>query len=199
MGTVQSLTLIDSNLRRRAAICHSLSGNGTHVEPFEDIPELVERWPHNGTILAHDDGRTIPGLLHHMIETGNWLPVIAYDEAPSPQQVVSSIFNGAVDYIAWPFRQTELAGILEAAQQQTSSMRNIRLREAMARSRIDCLTRREQEVLGCVANGLSNRMIGEKLEISPRTVEIHRANLLNKMGAKHSSEAIRVAIEASLV
>ena len=42
-------------------------------------------------------------------------------------------------------------------------------------------------------------MIGERLRISPRTVEIHRANMLNKMGASHTSEAIRIAIEASLV
>jgi DNA-binding CsgD family transcriptional regulator len=45
---------------------------------------------------------------------------------------------------------------------------------------------------------MSNRLIGEKLAISPRTVEIHRANMLNKMGANHTSEAIRIAIEAAL-
>ena len=54
-------------------------------------------------------------------------------------------------------------------------------------------------MLAGVAGGLSNRMIGEQLEISPRTVEIHRANMLTKMGAQHTSEAIRIAIEASLV
>ncbi|MFP5396018.1 MAG: LuxR C-terminal-related transcriptional regulator [Alphaproteobacteria bacterium] len=61
------------------------------------------------------------------------------------------------------------------------------------------LTKREREVLAGVARGLSNRRIGEKLEISPCTVEIHRANMLTKMGAQHTSEAIRIAIEASLV
>ena len=50
-----------------------------------------------------------------------------------------------------------------------------------------------------VAAGMSNRTIGEKLEISPRTVEIHRANMLTKMGANHTSEAIRIAIEAAVV
>lgn len=61
------------------------------------------------------------------------------------------------------------------------------------------LTKREREVLVGVADGLSNRRIGEQLAISPRTVEIHRANMLTKMGAQHTSEAIRVAIEATLV
>ena len=69
----------------------------------------------------------------------------------------------------------------------------------MARSRVQRLTKREREVLAGVADGLSNRLIGERLAISPRTVEIHRANMLNKMGANHTSEAIRIAIEASLV
>jgi two-component system, LuxR family, response regulator FixJ len=49
-----------------------------------------------------------------------------------------------------------------------------------------------------MAEGLSNRMIAEELDISPRTVELHRSNLLSKMGARHSAEAIRVAIEALL-
>ena len=67
------------------------------------------------------------------------------------------------------------------------------------RPRHTLLSRREREVLAGVAGGMSNRMIGEKLSISPRTVEIHRANMLTKMGANHTSEAIRIAIEAALV
>ncbi len=67
------------------------------------------------------------------------------------------------------------------------------------RSRLQRLTRREHEVLAGVAIGLSNRLIGEQLDISPRTVEIHRANMLTKIGSQHTSEAIRIAIEASLV
>ncbi|GAB7551934.1 hypothetical protein NRB_14350 [Novosphingobium sp. 11B] len=54
-------------------------------------------------------------------------------------------------------------------------------------------------MLGSVASGLSNRLIGERLSISPRTVETHRANMLNKLGANHTSVASRIAIEASLV
>ena len=199
MGTYLPLTLVDSNSRRRATVCHTLTDSGFHVEPFEHVPEILECWPHRGVILAHDDGRAITELLKHMTDTGNWLPVIAYSEDPCPQQVVNAIFSGATDYVGWPFEQEQLTGILIKAQEQGNSTRNVKLREAIARSRIDCLTRREQEVLSCVANGLSNRLIAEKLAISPRTVEIHRANLLNKMGAKHSSEAIRLAIEAALV
>ena len=60
-------------------------------------------------------------------------------------------------------------------------------------------TGREREVLGGVANGLSNELIAKQLGISSRTVEIHRANMLDKIGANHTSDAIRLAIEASLL
>jgi DNA-binding NarL/FixJ family response regulator len=88
---------------------------------------------------------------------------------------------------------------MKVAEDRARSVAGSKLREAVARSRVERLTRREREVLAGVAGGLSNRLIGEKLNISPRTVEIHRANMLSKMGANHTSEAIRIAIEASLV
>jgi DNA-binding NarL/FixJ family response regulator len=88
---------------------------------------------------------------------------------------------------------------MSLAEDRARSVAGAKLREAVARSRVERLTRREREVLAGVAGGLSNRLIGERLSISPRTVEIHRANMLNKMGASHTSEAIRIAIEASLV
>ena len=61
------------------------------------------------------------------------------------------------------------------------------------------MSKREREVLLSVANGLSSQKIAEQLEISPRTVEIHRSNMLNKMGANNTSEAIRFAVEADFI
>lgn len=199
MSRADFLTLIDSDTLRRAAITHTLSQHRIHVEPFEDISELIHHWPRSGWILAHDEDGTVPALIQHMATTAAWLPVIAFAQDPAPRRIVEAVLGGAVDYIAWPFEESELAGTLAAARTRADNVSNTKLREAMARSRITRLTRREREVLSCVASGLSSRMIGEKLEISPRTVEIHRANMLNKIGAHHTSEAIRIAIEASLV
>ncbi len=114
-------------------------------------------------------------------------------------QIVEAVLQGAVDYLVWPFDVAAITESIELTQSRAAALAGSKLREAMARSRIERLTRREREVLAGVADGMSNRMIGEKLEISPRTVEIHRANMLNKMGANHTSEAIRIAIEAALI
>ena len=105
---------------------------------------------------------------------------------------------GAIDYVTWPIAGKDLAATLDRALDRAERMGNTKLREVMARARIEKLTRREREVLSGVASGLSNRLIGQRLAISPRTVEIHRANMLNKLGANHTSEAIRIAIEADL-
>ena len=199
MDSIQSLALIDGNLRRRVAICRQLRAFGKHAEPFEDISDMKAVWPHSGLILALDESDTIRSLVDHMSDTGTWLPILAYAESPNARQIACAVLEGAVGYIAWPFDQADLIEAITTALKQADGLRQSRLRQAEARIRIGALTRREREVLAAVANGLSNRLIGQQLGISPRTVEIHRSNMLHKIGAHHTSEAIRIAIEASLL
>lgn len=199
MNQCEKLVLIDPDLSRRAAVTHCLAETGIHVDPFENLSELALTWPRGGIILVADEAELVRGLLDHMAEHGRWLPLIAFAPLPSTPRVVQAVQAGAIDYLEWPFDAATVRQAIELAGESADGVGNTRLREAMARSRIRKLTKREREVLAGVADGLSNRLIGERLAISPRTVEIHRANMLNKMGANHTSEAIRIAIEASLV
>lgn len=199
MSGATHIILVDSDVRRRATISHYLSSRGIHVEPFETVGELSGRWPRQGLVLTYDEGATIATLADRLVASGNWLPIVAFAENPPPKRIVAAILSGAIDYVAWPFDDAELNQTLEHAQDRAENVGNARLREAAARSRIELLTPREREVLTGVASGLSNRAIAEQLAISPRTVEIHRANMLNKIEASHTSEAIRIAIEASLI
>ncbi len=194
-----TLILVDNDMRRRASLSHSLSAYNVHVEPFETVRELATSWPRAGTILIHETGSAVSELIGAMARDGTWYPIVAFAEQPRITEVVGAILDGAVDYLSWPVSNDDLLSALHRAQDRTGRLGNARLREAIARGRIDRLTEREREVLDCVASGLSNRKIGEKLEISPRTVEIHRANMLNKLGASHTSQAIRIAIEAELI
>ena len=73
-----------------------------------------------------------------------------------------------------------------------------RRRMIEARGRIENLSAREREVLDWLAQGSSNKTIARELDISPRTVEIHRANMMSKLGASHAAEAVRLRIEAGL-
>jgi len=199
MPSSYSLILVDADMRRRAAICHMLSNAGMHVEPFESTSEIGRRWPRTGMVLIADDGNAIAGLMERMNQDANWLPVVAFAQEPSAHRVAMTIHEGAIDYLEWPFSNDDVREVIQDAHHNAATMGSIKLREARARSRVQKLTQREREVLAGMADGLSNRMIGQKLAISPRTVEIHRANMLNKMGANHTSEAIRIAVEAALV
>jgi FixJ family two-component response regulator len=134
-----------------------------------------------------------------LADHGRWFPVIAFSEQPDAPKIVQAILDGAIDYVTWPIAGKDLAATLERALERAERIGNAKAREVTARARIRKLTRREREVLSGVASGLSNRLIGQSLAISPRTVEIHRANMLKKLGADHTSEAIRIAIESDLV
>jgi two-component system, LuxR family, response regulator FixJ len=199
MAQQRSIALLDGNFRRRAAITHALAAQSVHVEPYEDLSEVTLRWPRSRSILVADEGAAITGLIDHMAATGNWLPVIGMSAEPEIERVVRAVLTGALDYVEWPCDVAKIVTAIDLAEGAAAGIGSLRLREARARSRLQGLTRREREVLEGVADGLSNRLIGEKLAISPRTVEIHRANMLTKMGASHTSEAIRIAIEAQLV
>lgn len=195
----RTLYLIDSRTNRRAAICHALAGCGIYVEPFENVEEIEAHWPQSGVILVEDAPGHIAALLEFMAGNSRWLPLIGFSEKPVTQRVARAILDGALGYLEWPCAPGEMVQAIEDAEGNAEKLGSFRLRQARARSRIQTLTRREQQVLNAITEGLSNREIGERLEISPRTVEIHRSNMLNKVGAHHTSEAIRLAIEATLV
>ena len=195
---VLKILLIDSDFRRRAAISHRLEGPSCHIEPLEDAWELSFPLPDNGVLLLHDDGKTIGEVVKQMAENACWRPIICFSEDLEIKSIVGALRKGVDDYLPWPFTEQEISCAISIVADPFNSASIDRLREAKARSKVDKLTRREREVLSAVADGLSNRLIGDRLQISPRTVEIHRSNMLAKLGANHTSEAIRISVEASL-
>jgi len=133
-----------------------------------------------------------------MTDAGKWLPIVAYSEEPPVEKVVSALALGAMDYLVWPLARdamlTRLAEVEKRSRNVARKQRDI----AEARARLRSLSGREQQVLADLAHGLSNKEIAQHLGISPRTVEIHRANLIGKIGAKSSAHAIRIAIHGDL-
>jgi FixJ family two-component response regulator len=199
MAHRRTIVLIDADSRRRAAITHRLNSTLFHIEPFEDVGELGHSWPRGGILLVHEADCAVRDLAQQMTDAGAWLPIIAFATYADPNEVVGAVLEGALGFLIWPFDMQDVESAIIRAEGSGQAIGSAKSREVAARSRLHRLTPREREVLAAVARGLSNRMIGEVLAISPRTVEIHRANMLHKMGAQHTSEAIRVAIEASLV
>lgn len=169
-----------------------------HTEPFEHESELEGHWPTDGHVVVHDSGERVAHLAARLPAMGIWLPIIAYSESLRSDRIVDAILEGAVDYWMLPLDEAIAKAGLERARERTASFGSTRLREADARSRVKCLSARELQVLAGMASGLQNRSIAERLGISPRTVEIHRAHLLCKLKVKCTIDAIRLALYSSL-
>jgi FixJ family two-component response regulator len=100
--------------------------------------------------------------------------------------------------LRWPFEPS----LLEATLDRLSDLGERRARKArrgaMAKAAVDHLSEREFEVLELMIEGNSNKEIGRELSISPRTVEIHRANMMRKLNARTPSDAVRLAMLAGV-
>lgn len=198
MVIARRITLIEADSHLRAEISRLLLRLQYHVEPYERGSELDGHWPTDGYILVHDIGDSVSDIAQELPRAGSWLPIIAYGEAPLPDHIVQCALAGAVGYWTLPFDEETAATNLEIARERTEKFGSLKLREAAAASRIRCLSPREQQVLGGIASGLQSREIGQQLGISARTVEIHRAHMMAKLEVKSSTEAVQIALYASL-
>lgn len=195
-----ALHIIDPCSSQRAAIAQCVYALGHHAEVYAELSELTALRPRSGLIIARDDTRMggVSAITNQLLKIGVWLPLIATDENPEPSRIVDAIKAGALDYISLPIDQSQIERILErvSKEAETTAIRRRRLIEA--RDRISTLSGREREVLELLSEGGSNKEIARELEISPRTVEIHRSNMMGKLGARHAAEAVRFRLEADM-
>lgn len=194
-----TLHILDGDSARRAQLARLAFAAGHHAEIYANAQELLAHAPAGGLVLAQDDpvGQGIPDLITAMMHAGHWLPVIAISDTPETSAVVRAIKAGALDYLAMPSQIAPLNDAVASAAREADAFRAQRARAAEARQRISRLSTREREVLDRLAEGCSNKAIARDLEISPRTVEIHRMKMMGKLGARHAAEAVRLRIEAT--
>ncbi len=111
---------------------------------------------------------------------------------------VQSMKLGAIDFLEKPFNEDLLLQALTRGQEQLRKRTHSGDRRREARKRIAALTDREREVLNCLAEGLSNKLIAYQLGISLRTAEMHRAHMMTRLGVKSLAEACRIVADAEL-
>ena len=192
--------IVDADPRNRAAFARTIFELGHHAEVYEGAAELIGHLPSQGIVIANDDptdGGVIE-LMDAISRQGTWLPVIAMALNPQMNRVVSAMRAGAFDYLAQPLDSEELATALRRVAGEAEMQARQRRRAMEARLRIAMLSNREREVLDRLSEGCSNKVIARDLAISPRTVEIHRGNMMEKLGARHAAEAVRLCLEAGL-
>lgn len=192
------ISIVDGSQWRRTSLTRSLEKAGRHAEPYETFGEYSKRSHSRELLLVHDEPELLRTVSTWCRE--NHLPVglLAYSETVDRKAVVRAMRNGAVDYFPWPAAIEELVSELDSCETEIEPWLEQMERSAEARRLIDRLTPRERQVLDCMMLGHSNQEIGKRLGISPRTVEIHRANMLTKLDANNSPDAVRIAFEAGV-
>lgn len=198
--TRHSLHFIEIDTQIRAENVRIGMSLGHHCELYSDLSELAVHPPRAGVVLVRDsfENGGMDFIMDRLMALGIFLPVVAMDYDPSPARVVDAVKAGALDYLAMPLKAERLTACLSRIARDADVVSESRRRTIDARQRLAALSGRERQVLDRLANGGSNKEIARELAISPRTVEIHRANMMMKLGARHSAEAIRLRMESDM-
>jgi len=165
-------------------------------QPFLDAVDSAEQ----GCVLLDVRMPDVDGLeVQAELNARNiGLPVIILTGHGDVSVAVQAMKAGAVDFIEKPYEKQTLIRTIDRAFELLEQTTSSDVVESEAKRRISQLTDRERDVLAGLAEGLTNKMIAADLSISPRTVEIHRANLMQKLAAESLSETLRIAFAAGL-
>lgn len=121
-------------------------------------------------------------------------PVIFISRQTTVATVVQAVKNGAFDVVEVPFKAEELAAKVRAAMTQYSTHSAHRMEQQALQERIETLTAREREILDLLIEGMSTKEMARHLNISPRTVEVHRSRIMRKMDMKNLRDTLRVVL-----
>ncbi|MBN8843703.1 MAG: response regulator transcription factor [Sphingomonadales bacterium] len=187
-------------IRRSAGFMLKTSGYAVQTWPsgvafLKDLRDAPE-----GCVLLDVRMPEMDGLevQQAMLDRGCTMPVIVLTGHADVSIAVRAMKAGAVDFLEKPFEKAVLIAAIEAAFARMAAADGAAGRAAEAEVVIASLTPREREVLEGLAQGLPNKTIAYDLGISPRTVEVHRANLMAKLDVRSLSDALRLAFAAGL-
>jgi two-component system response regulator FixJ len=135
-------------------------------------------------------------LQQELRRRGANLPVVVVTGHAEVALAVRAMKAGAVDFIEKPYSEEDMLRAVSAALTRVADEQQQRAATEQATARIAALTPRERDVLRRLVDGWPNKVIAHELGISPRTVEIHRANVMEKLGCRSLAEAVRIALAA---
>jgi two-component system response regulator FixJ len=203
MSTSAVIHLIDDDDGVRQALAFSLTTAGLAVRAYDSgvafLNALTGLQP--GCIVSDIRMPGIDGLelQRRLAALGVKLPVIIMTGHADVQLAVNAMKAGAADFIQKPFDDDVLLTAIREALDRHDQTGRREVEVKVARERLATLSPREQEVLDGLVAGLPNKTIAYALNLSARTVEVHRANVMTKMGARSLSGLVRMALLTELL
>jgi two-component system, LuxR family, response regulator FixJ len=194
--------IVDDDEAVRDSLSVLLESKAYAVSSFASAPEFLAVAPSLpvGCLIVDIRMPEMDGLelQQHLTDRSLDFPLIVITGHGDVPLAVRAMKAGAVDFIEKPFASEAILSSLEAALSRLTTPDKEDPVKAAAALKLALLSPRELQVLQGLLAGLPNKSIAYDLEISPRTVEIHRARLMDKMGARSLSELVRLALAAGL-
>ena len=195
--------IIDDDDAARESLAFLLGTAGVAVRTYESAVAFMEALPAiNGGCVVTDvrmPGMTGMELLQRLRERGIGLPVIVITGHGDVPLAVEAMKLGAADFIEKPFDDEVLLASVKTALDKRLEDRERDAKRIEIKEKFAALSPRERQVLDGLIAGNPNKTIAFDLGISPRTVEVYRANLMTKMDASSLSEIVRLALIAGVI
>ena len=194
-----TIFIVDDDAAVRDALKLLLRSVGQAVETYGSAQEFLDAYSEDRPGCLVLDIR-MPGmsgleLQQKLNEKHSILPIIFITGHGDVPMAVEAMQAGAVDFIQKPFRDQDLIDRINQALEKDSNNRAALGERNDIRKRLETLTPREREVLDLVVHGKANKVIAGDLKLSQRTVEIHRARVMEKMQASSLAHLVRMVLE----
>jgi FixJ family two-component response regulator len=188
--------IVDDDDGMRRALSVLMSTVGYNAVAFEKPAEFLQKFDPNQPACLVLDVRMpeMSGLevQQQLNRSGSMLPVILMTGHGDIPMAVQAMKDGAFDFLQKPFRDQDLLDRINGALKQDAENRQMVERHADLKRRTESLTPREREVMALVVDGRANKVIAIDLGLSERTVEIHRANVMEKMRARSVAHLVKM-------
>jgi two-component system response regulator FixJ len=203
MSHHRTVYVIDGDLATRRSLTAHLAATGAEAWPFASGGELLEILDHlMPACVLLDLDLTYPSgmeILAKIVERKPGWPIVALSARDEVALAVEAMKLGALDFLAKPIGATALAAaLIPAWRALEASVKESEARRA-AQERVGRLTAREIDISMALLGGRPNKTVAYEFGISVRTVEMHRAHILAKLGVKNLAEAAVLATQAGLV
>jgi two-component system, LuxR family, response regulator FixJ len=193
-----SVFIIDDDSAVRGSLRLLLKSVGMPVSTFDSAQAFLDTYSDEWTgcllLDVRMPGISGPALQQQLNLRGSILPVIFITGHGDVSMAVEAMQQGAFDFVEKPFHDQDLLERVQAALQHNAKSRDELTERHSIRERFESLTAREREVLQHVTRGSSNKVMAYDLNISQRTVEIHRSRLMEKMAAPSLAHLVRMTV-----
>ena len=180
-----------------------MQSNGIAVQTFDSAAAFIEAYRRGAPgCLVLDvrlPGMSGPELQDHLRREGIGIPIVFMSAHGDVRTAVNAMKGGAVDFIQKPFDYREALAIVRRAFERDVQERERQARRAQLAERLAALTERERGVLQRMIEGKANKVIAAELDISVKTVEAHRAKVMEKMAVDSVAELVQRIIGFSLM